>query len=269
MQDGAFAGVIADPLAGRSAKPRRTGLTMVIDKGLGLRQTEDLMELAAPYIDLVKLGFGTSALYSGELLRRKIERIHVSGVTVYPGGTFTEIAWMQRRLPEFLDACLRLGFGLVEVSDGTVSLAPAERLEIIRTARARGLAVITEVGKKAAGQVLDPIQALRQIEADLEAGAEFVILEGRESGRGAGLYDPQGRFREDDVELILAGLPEPHRVMWEAPLKEQQQAFIARCGPNVSLGNVPPGEVLALEALRRGLRSDTLRPTLAESAPGR
>jgi len=150
----------------------------------------------------------------------------------------------------------------MEVSDGTVDLPLEERRRLIEMAREAGFSVMTEVGKKEAGQLLKPAEAIRLIQLDLEAGAAKVIVEGRESGRRAGLYDADGSIRTDDLEALLSGVPDPSRLMWEAPLKQQQEAWIRRFGPNVSLGNIPPGDVLALEALRRGLRGDTLRLTL-------
>lgn len=148
---------------------------------------------------------------------------------------------------------------LIEVSDGTITLSAEERQAIIRAARDRGLAVITEVGKKDGAADLDPVFALRQVNADLEAGASKVIVEGRESGKGVGIYNRQGQVKTDDLEILVAGIPDPHVLMWETPLKEQQQAMIARFGPNVNLGNIAPADVIALEALRRGLRGDTLK----------
>ncbi|MFZ5823108.1 MAG: phosphosulfolactate synthase [Bacillota bacterium] len=266
QQNSAFAGVIIDPLAGRSAKPRTAGQTMVIDKGLGLSQTGDLLELGAGYIDFMKFGFGTAALYRSELLKAKIDLIRSYEVEPYPGGTFLEVAWLQGRLAEYLRVCDRLGFRLVEVSDGTITLTPAERQAIIRAARDWGFAVITEIGKKDDEVDLDPIQALRQIRADLEAGATKVIVEGRESGKGVGIYDAAGKAKEDDLEIIVAGLESPDVLMWETPMKEQQQAMITRFGPNANLGNIAPADVIALEALRRGLRGDTLKLALTQPA---
>lgn len=258
----AFAGVLTDPLAGRSAKPRTAGQTMLIDKGLGLSQTGDLLELAAAYIDTIKLGFGTAALYRSELLKAKIQLIRSYGVEPYPGGTFLEVAWVQGKLPEYLTACERLGFRLIEVSDGTIPLSAEEREAAIRSARDRGFAVITEVGKKDDAACLDPLFALRQISADLEAGASKVIVEGRESGKGVGIYDKQGQVKDDDLEILVAGVADPAILMWETPIKEQQQEMISRFGPNVNLGNISPADIIAVEALRRGLRGDTLKLVL-------
>lgn len=255
----AYAGVIRPPLTGRARKPRSEGQTMVIDKGLGLAQTRALLEMAGEYIDFMKLGFGTAALYPERLLREKVALLRGAGVEPYPGGTFFEVAVIQGRLEAYLAATWELGFRTVEVSDGTIDLSPQERERAIRTARAFGFTVITEVGKKDGAQELDPVWARAQIEADLAAGAARVILEGRESGKGVGLYDRDGRLKPGVLEQLASGLPDLSAVMWEAPLKAQQQELIARFGANVNLGNVPPDEVIALEALRRGLRGDTLR----------
>lgn len=270
MLDGkAFDGVITSPLAGRSAKPRTCGETMLIDKGLGLSHTGDLLELAAPYIDYIKFTFGSGALYPAALLRAKIALIRSYGIHVYPGGTFFEVAVTQNQVGPYLQRCKEMGFDCVEVSDGTIEVDAATRREAIARAAAMGFQVITEVGKKEAGQWLDPVEALELIHADLEAGSAKVIVEGRESGKDTGLYDAQGRLRDDELEALVAGLPDLACLMWEAPLKAQQEALIARFGPNVNLGNIPPEETLALEALRQGLRGDTLRLALDQIAAGR
>lgn len=263
---GAFAGIIASPLGKRTEKPRRAGQTMVIDKGLGLSETGDLLELAHPWVDYMKLGFATSALYSAHLLRAKTALIRSYGVHVYPGGTFLEIALHQGCLGRYLERVQELGFDFVEVSDGTISLSTARRREAIRRARELGLGVITEVGKKEADTALDPRFALEQVQADLEEGASKVIVEGRESGRGVGVYDQDGRPRTDDVDLLVSGLSDPTALMWETPLKAQQEAMILRFGPNVNLGNIAPADVLAAEALRQGLRGDTFRAAIERGA---
>lgn len=218
--------------------------------------------------DFIKLGFGTAALYRSDLLKAKVGLIRSYGVEPYPGGTFLEVAWLQGRLPEYLDTCERCGFRYVEVSDGTVTLAQEERLRAIDLARSRGLRVITEVGKKDGEVELDPLDAIRQIEADRKAGASKVIVEGRESGKGVGIYDAKGNPKADEMEQIVAGLTDRSILMWETPMKEQQQAMITRFGPNVSLGNIAPADVIALEALRRGLRGDTLKLVLPEAILG-
>lgn len=264
--DKAFDGVIEPPLAGRLVKPRRSGQTMIIDKGLGLAQTGDLLELAADYIDFVKLTFGTAALYPPALLRAKVAMIRSYGIDVYPGGTFLEVALTQGALEPYLERCRSMGFTYIEVSDGTITLSPEERAEAIRRARQWGFGVITEVGKKDGETDLDPDEAVHQVLADLEEGAVKVIVEGRESGRSAGIFDASGHVKTDELDRLAAALPDPAVLMWEAPLKAQQEELIARFGPNVSLGNIPPSDALALEALRLGLRGDTLRLALAQGS---
>ncbi|HWI51848.1 MAG TPA: phosphosulfolactate synthase [Symbiobacteriaceae bacterium] len=254
--------MITSPLPGRNAKPRKQGQTMLIDKGLGLSQTGDLLELASDYIDYIKFTFGSAALYPPALLRAKIGLIRSYGVDVYPGGTFFEVALTQDRVDEYFGRCKDLGFNYIEVSDGTVSITPDQRRRAIDMALAHGFRVVTEVGKKESGVELDPEEAIAQILSDLEAGAEKVIVEGRESGKGAGLYDAQGRLRADDLDRLAAGVPDPAVLMWEAPLKSQQEALIVRFGSNVNQGNIQPDEVLAVEALRLGLRGDTLKLAL-------
>ncbi|ARU63043.1 phosphosulfolactate synthase [Tumebacillus avium] len=255
--------ILRDPLPGRLAKPRTTsGLTMLIDTGLGLQETGDLVELAGPYIDYVKLGFGTSKLYPVHVLRDKIELLQANQIEIYPGGTFLEAAVLQNRWHQFLERCLVLGFRTVEVSDGTIPLSQQKREEIIRHANAEGLKVITEVGKKEDGLHLPVETQLEMIEADLAAGAFKVILEGRESGKSVGMFAQDGSIRQDDFDALTSQVKNLDQLIWEAPLKSQQEELIKKFGPNVNFGNINPRDTIALEALRVGLRSDTLRFTL-------
>lgn len=255
----AWEGIVADPFAGRSTKPRQRGLTMIIDKGLGLLETESLLNLAGDYIDYVKLAFGTSALYDRTLLAKKILLIRSYNIDVYPGGTFLEIALLQGRLDRFVAHAADLGFTALEVSDGTIPLSMADRKRAILAGIGAGLKVITEVGKKDSS-FKPPLAHLRdQIDHDLTLGASHVIVEGRESGKGVGVYDANGGVIFVDIEELIANLPDTNAIVWETPLKNQQESMIARFGTNVNLGNIPPQDVLAVESLRRGLRGDTLR----------
>lgn len=258
----AWADVLSFPRPGRASKPRLTGLTMVIDKGLPPAETTELLALAGDYIDILKLTFGTSAFYTADLLRRKTDVCRRFAVDVMPGGTFLEIAVLQRALPAFLERARELGFTAIEVSDGTVRMSASTRNHVIRAVREAGFRVISEVGKKDPADQLPVERMLAQIASDLAAGTDFVVLEGRESGRGVGIYGGDGLVKETTLEELIAGLEHPDRIIWEAPLKEQQHALIRRLGSNVSLGNIPPTEVLAVEALRVGLRGDTLRDAL-------
>jgi phosphosulfolactate synthase len=254
------------PLPGHSNKPRQTGYTMLLDKRLGLSETRDLLELACDYIDIIKLTFGTSALYPESVLRDKIKLIRFYGVDVYPGGTLFEIAMWQDKLESYLQRAAELGFTGIEVSDGTIPLSAQERRRAIQSAKAHGFKVVTEVGKKDGTPI--PVLRMQQIIADdLEYGADKVIIEGRESGKAVGIYDQNGNMKEAEMEALVHGLPCPEAVLiWEAPLKSQQVSLIKRFGPNVNLGNIAPEETLALQALRCGLRGDTLRLCLDHMA---
>jgi len=261
----AWEGVIRMPVAGRSPKPRTSGLTMVIDKNVGLRQLDDLLEIASDYIDVIKLTFGTSAFYDKTLLRKKNRRITERGIEVMPGGTFLEVAVWQGVVDEYLDRAKRLGFSAIEVSDGTIDIGLRTRSDVIKRSIDRGFKVITEVGKKDPHDVLSISLTHRLIRKDVENGAFKVIIEAREAGKGVGIFDQEGRTRVDEMENIIAGVPDPSVLIWEAPLKNQQQDLILRFGPNVNLGNIPPEEILALEALRQGVRGDTLKKAYLDS----
>jgi phosphosulfolactate synthase len=240
---------------------------MVIDKGMGFGETSDLLSLGADYVDIVKISFGTAALYPLEQLRAKIRAIRSHGLTVCPGGTLLEIAIMQNRLSQFLARIAGLGFNAVEVSDGTIQMSAARRGAVITAVLDAGFHVITEVGKKDPTQHLPPEEVVDRVRFDLDYGAHLVILEARESGKGVGIFTGDGSVKEAELETILAGLERPEVVMWEAPLKNQQAYLILRLGVNVNLGNVPPSEVYALEALRLGLRADTMKVTVPSETP--
>ncbi|MBI2874309.1 MAG: phosphosulfolactate synthase, partial [Firmicutes bacterium] len=196
--------VLEDPIRGRDGKPRTSGLTMVIDKGLGLAQTRDLLELASDYIDLLKISFGTSALYPETLLREKISLIKAFNVDVCPGGTLLEIALWQRRLEPFLDRAADLGFNYIEVSDGTVPLTRDLRRKAILQSLAAGFTVVTEVGKKDPSDSMPPGFLCRQAEEDLAAGASAVVVEARESGTGVGIYREDGSVKEGELAEMVA-----------------------------------------------------------------
>ncbi|HBV98728.1 MAG: phosphosulfolactate synthase [Peptococcaceae bacterium BICA1-7] len=254
--------VIKYPLGDRNCKPRTQGLTMIIDKGMGLAETKDLLNIAGGHIDFIKLAFGTSALYNNNVLPEKIELARSQGIDIYPGGTFLEVALIQDRLEEFYQLCKSLGFTCVEVSDGTINLEREVRERAISRASDMGFLVLTEVGKKDVNDQTPVEEFAAQIKSDLKNGAFKVILEGRETGANVGLYDENGNFIKDDLERLLGEIEDPRIIMWEAPNKDQQLELISRFGPNVNLGNIPTREVLALEALRVGLRSDSFRITL-------
>ncbi|GMK46339.1 phosphosulfolactate synthase [Paenibacillus glycanilyticus] len=247
-----------DPSGYRDYSPaKHKGKTMVIDKGIGLNAFADLIQVAGPYMDVIKLGFGTAVLYEPEFLQRKIELARKNGLIIMPGGTLLETAVQQRLTGSFFDSVCELGFNGIEVSDGTIEMSRKQRTELIKEGKQRGLLVLTEYGKKTAGSLIDPEQLAVTADYDLAAGAAWITVEARESGIDVGLFDEKGNCREQTIEQILTEMTSQDCLMWEAPLKQQQAYLLQQFGPNVHLGNIPPSDALALEAMRRGLRSDT------------
>lgn len=251
--------VIRIPVQGRLLKPRTSGITMVIDKGIGQNRLKDLIETAGDYIDIIKLTFGTSAFYDYDLLERKNRMITSAGIDVMPGGTFLEVAYWQKALDGYLKRAEQLGFSMIEVSDGTIDIDRQTRRDIIRKVLDRGFKAVSEVGKKDPDEAL-PFSLMHElIHDDLESGSSKVIIEAREAGKGVGIFDKQGQVKMDELEQIISGVSNIDDLIWEAPIKNQQQTLIMRWGPNVNLGNIPADDILALEALRQGLRGDTLK----------
>lgn len=259
MPDRAWAHVVDGLMDGRTAPPRQSGLTMVIDKGHGPATTADLLEMGGDLIDHWKCTFGTSAFVPTEVLRRKLALLASYGITTYPGGTLLEAAIIRTHCRMYMQRARELGFTAVEISDGTIALPPYRRRNIIRCALDHDLLPITEVGKKDPQQQPTAIEMAEQALQDLEWGAVWVTVEARESGVGVGIYDDRGAVRAEAVAAIRERMGDhAARLIWEAPLKNQQAHLIQQLGLNVNLGNIPPAEVLALEALRAGLRFETL-----------
>lgn len=243
-----------------TVKPRQQGLTMILDRCQGLNDTQDLLSLTGDYIDYIKLSFGTSVFVDETLLRRKIELVRAYDIDIYPGGTLMEVALFQGVYPQFVRRARALGFTALEISDGTIPVPRPVRNDCIKQALDAGLKVISEVGKKDRTLTIPPAELAEQIASDLALGAEKVIVEAREAGRGIGIYDEEGRLRGDEMAAIITYLGDDQdEVMWEAPLPSQQSDLILRSGPNVNLGNVKPNDVLGLEAMRCGLRFETFR----------
>ncbi|MGB3460308.1 MAG: phosphosulfolactate synthase [Halobacteriota archaeon] len=243
----------------RAEKPRAVGLTMVLDKGLGYHAAQDLMEYASEYVDIIKLGWGTHRLCSEEIVKRKIQLYTDNSILVSNGGTLFEIAYLQRKVDEFFEYARQVGLSSIEISDGSIRISREERSEIIRKCKNIGFEVFTEVGKKDpledAGLTID--YRLKEAKSDLDAGATQVIMEARESGKGIGVYDKEGKIKEDMVQKLTEGIGLKN-IMFEAPEKSQQVYLILNLGPEVNLGNIKPEDVIPLETLRRGLRGDTL-----------
>jgi len=247
----------ANPAGHKREKPRDVGLTMVIDKGVGLTAFRDLLEMASPFLDIYKLGFGTAALYSKELLQQKLSLAARHGLHIMPGGTFFEIARRHSSVKEYMDTIKSVGFNAVEISDGTFPLCPEERRRAIAAGIEAGLVVYSEVGKKAADYRTELSELLQTLQADLDAGASHVIVEARESGT-VGIFDKHGCADDRFIlEIARAAGPQASRLIWEAPKKEQQVLLLRALGSGVNLGNVSCMDVLSVETLRRGLRGDT------------
>jgi phosphosulfolactate synthase len=246
----------------RATKPRGIGITHVLDRGIPLSQSADLLAMSECYIDVWKLGWGIS--YLDPTLPGKLELLARHGVLASPGGTLLEIAWAQGRAMEFLNWARDCGFPCVEVSAGTVAMDQAAKQELIAEA-ARHFIVLAEVGTKDPGAHLAPAQWAQEVAGDLEAGATWVLAEGRASGT-VGIYDPSGAVRED-VIAALVSVAGPDFLVFEAPREQQQAWFVRRFGPDVNLANVAPTDVLGLETLRLSLRADTYGAWSPDSLP--
>ena len=237
----------------REGKPRDRGLTHVMDKGLNLREIEGLFDTAGEYVDIVKLGWGTS--YVTNNLEKKIALYRSFATPVVCGGTLFEAVYGQSKMDEFKRWLEHFRFSHVEISDGTLEIPRDEKLELI-TDFARDFTVLSEVGSKDSDVVFAPYQWVEWINEELAAGAWKVITEGREGGT-AGIYRSDGDMRTGLLDEIAHGVA-IENVLFEAPTKSSQAWFVKHFGPNVNLGNIPPDEVIPLETLRLGLRGDTL-----------
>jgi len=233
------------------------GFTHVIDKGLGPRAWEDVLETSGAFIDIVKLGWGTA--YVTQNLQRKLEVFRAAGKPVVIGGTFLEAVIAQEKVDEYKSWVSELGLQHVEVSDGVIDLPRERKLELIAEL-ARDFTVLSEVGSKDSETVFAPYQWVEWIKEELAAGAWKVITEGREGGT-AGIYRPTGEMRTGLVDEIAHEVP-IESLIFEAPSKSSQAWFVKQFGPGVNLGNIPPDEVIPLETLRLGLRGDTLKEVL-------
>jgi len=236
----------------RHQKPRSSGVTMVMDKGLSIQEAKNFMSIAHPHVDILKLGFGTS--YVTPNLREKIEVYRAYDIPVYFGGTLFEAFLIRGQFQEFVRVCKDYGISYVEVSDGSVTIPHTEKCGYIEKLAKLGT-VLSEVGSKDAAHIIPPYKWIELMRAELGAGASYVIAEARESGN-VGIYRGSGEVREGLVQEILTQIP-GEKIIWEAPQKAQQLYFLELLGCNVNLGNIAPSEVISLEAMRIGLRGDT------------
>jgi len=236
----------------RSVKPRNSGLTMVMDKGLSCRQAEDFLEVTADKTDIIKLGFGTSTVTPS--LSDKLKIYKEANIPVYFGGTLFEAYVIRNQFDDYKRLLDKFKITHTEVSDGSMDISEDQKCEYIRTL-AKDFTVLSEVGSKDAEKIIPPYKWIAMMKAEISAGAWKVIAEARESGT-VGIFRNSGEVRSGLIEEILQHIP-LDTILWEAPQKVQQVWFLTLYGHNVNLGNIAPNEVIPLETLRLGLRGDT------------
>ncbi len=236
----------------RQTKPRKEGLTMVMDKGLSVREAEDMLSVSEPYIDLLKLGFGTAFVTPN--LESKLAVYKNAGIACYFGGTLFEAFYIRGQFDDYLRLLERYNMEYAEVSDGSIEMDHDEKCKYINTL-SKYVTVLSEVGSKDENKMLAPYLWIELMQKEIQAGSYKVIAEARESGT-VGIYHSKGEVRSDLIDEILTQIPQ-EKIIWEAPLKAQQVYFIKLLGTNVNLGNIAPNEVIPLETLRLGLRGDT------------
>ena len=239
-------------LPDRNAKPRNSGLTMVMDKGLSIQDLKNFLSIASPHVDMVKLGFGTAVVTPN--LREKLEVYRSYEMPIYFGGTLFEAFLIRNQFDDYINVCRDFGVSYMEVSDGSITIPHSEKCGYIEKLTKHGV-VLSEVGSRDATHIMPPYKWIEYMKAELEAGSSYVIAEAREAGN-VGIYRGTGEVREGLVQEILTQIP-GERIIWEAPQKAQQLYFLQLLGCNANLGNIAPNEVIALEAMRIGLRGDT------------
>lgn len=239
-------------LPDRTVKPRKAGLTMVMDKGISLRQAEDMMETSADYIDYVKLGFGTSVISKN--VKEKIKLYQKNNIKVYLGGTLFEAFVIRNKFDDYLKFISSLGIDSAEVSDGSINIDHDKKCEFISTL-AKNFTVLSEVGSKEEGVIIHPARWIKMMQAELDAGASQVIAEARESGN-VGIFHKNGSAHTLLINRIVNKI-KLENIIWETPQKPQQVYFLKLFGSNVNVGNIGVDDVIPLETLRLGLRGDT------------
>ena len=241
----------------RTEKPRESGYTMVMDKGLSLREAEDMIDSSGDFIDIVKLGWATS--YVTSQLDQKIKLYQNAGIPCYLGGTLFEAFVIRDQFDDYMRVVDKYNLEHVEVSDGSITMDHDDKCDYIQKI-SKNYTVLSEVGSKDAAKIIPPYKWIDQMRTELEAGAWKVIGEARESGN-VGLFRDSGEVRQGLVEEILTQIPKD-KILWEAPQKSQQVWFIKLCGTNVNLGNIATNEIIPLETIRLGLRGDTFHDYL-------
>ncbi len=225
---------------------------MVMDKGLSVEEAKNFMSVSYPHVDVLKLGFGTSFVTPD--LEKKLEVYRSYNLPVYFGGTLFEAFLIRNQFEDYIRVCKDFGITYMEVSDGSITIPHAEKCGYIEKLTKYGT-VLSEVGSKDAEHIIPPYKWIELMRAELSAGSSYVIAEAREAGN-VGIYRGSGEVREGLVQEILTQIP-AEKILWEAPQKAQQLYFIELIGANVNLGNIAPSEIIALEAMRVGLRGDT------------
>ena len=236
----------------RTQKPRQTGFTMAMDKGLSPREVEDFITVSGEYVDIVKLGWATS--YVTPNLKEKIKIYTEAGIPTYLGGTLFEAFVVRNQFDDYRKVLDKFGLTFAEVSDGSIELDHDVKCDFI-SKLSEQVTVLSEVGSKDAEKIIPPYKWIKLMQEELDAGAWKVIGEAREGGN-VGLFRATGEVRSGLVEEILTKIPF-EKIIWEAPQKTQQVWFIKLLGTNVNLGNIAPKEIIPLETLRLGLRGDT------------
>lgn len=236
----------------RQPKPREKGTTMMMDKGLSIRQVEDFLETSGDLTDIIKLGFGTS--YVSKNLEQKIKLYTEAGMKVYFGGTLFEAFIIRGMFDDYRKLVSKYKLNTVEVSDGAIELDHDKKCEYIQTL-AKDFTVLSEVGSKEEGLIIHPNMWTSMMNKELDAGSWKVIAEARESGN-VGIYRANGNAHVILINKILAKV-KPNDILWEAPQKAQQVWFLKLLGSDANLGNISYDDVIPLETLRLGLRGDT------------
>jgi len=238
----------------RQEKPRNKGLSFVIDPGLGNIAFKDMIDIGSNYIDLVKFGWGTSLVSNN--LKNKIKLLNENNIPFFIGGTVFELSYKNNRIKEFEDWLNLIGAPIVEISDGIIDIKKDEKNAIIKRLSSN-FVVFAEVGSKDSSVIMSPARWIDEIKSAFKAGASMVICEGRENG-SAGIYRSNGEIRMGLIQEIQDVGIDINKIIWEAPQSSQQTWMIKNLGINVNLGNISPNDIINLETLRLGLRTDTV-----------
>lgn len=243
----------------RTQKPRKTGMTMVMDKGISLRQAEDLMETGADYIDFIKLGFGTSVISKN--VKEKVKLYQKNNIKVYVGGTLFEAFIIRDKFEDYVKFINEMGLDSAEVSDGSITIDHGKKCEYINKL-SKNYTVLSEVGSKEEGVIIHPARWIKMMQNELDAGSTKVIAEARESGT-VGIFHKNGSAHTLLINRIVNKI-KLENIIWETPQKSQQVYFLKLFGCNVNVGNIAVDEIIPLETLRIGLRGDTFFTFLPE-----